>query len=77
MLTLNIDDDIAALLKQLSDNQHISPAQAAKNILTEYFEDRADAAAADMALAELEDNKDSVITLEEWEKQLNALEHRN
>ena len=75
MMTLNIDDDTAAMLNQLSEHEHISPAQLVKNILTEYLEDRADAAAADAALAELEGGKDSIISLEEWEKQLDALEH--
>jgi predicted DNA-binding protein len=75
MMTLNIDDDTAAMLIQLSEREHISPDQLIRNILTEYLEDRADAAAADAALAELERGDDSVISLEDWEKQLDAMEH--
>jgi predicted DNA-binding protein len=75
MMTLNIDDDTAAMLNQLSEREHISPDQLIHNILTEYLEDRADAAAADAALAELERGDDSVISLAEWEQQLDAMEH--
>jgi hypothetical protein len=40
----------AAMLKQLSEHEHISPDQLIYNILTENLEDRADAAAADAAI---------------------------
>jgi predicted DNA-binding protein len=75
MMTLNIDDDTATLLNQLSEHQHISPAELIKNLLTEYLEDRADTAAADIALAELQSGNDSLISIAEWEKQLDTLEH--
>ncbi|MBD9356400.1 DUF6290 family protein [Methylomonas albis] len=75
MMTLNIDDDTANLLRQLSEQEHVSPAQLIKNLLSDYLEDLADAAAADIALAELTCGKDDTISLAEWEQQLNALEH--
>lgn len=74
MMTLNIDDDTASLLCQLSEQQHLSPAQLIKNLLGHYLEDIADAAAADAALAELAGGEDDTISLVEWEQQLNALE---
>ena len=46
MMTLNIEDDTAARLNQLSEREHISPDQVIHKILTEYLEDMADAAAA-------------------------------
>ncbi len=75
MMTLNIDDDTADMLNQLSERQHISPSQLLKNLLTKYIEDLADATAADAALAKLANDKDCVISMAEWEQQLNALEH--
>jgi len=75
MMTLNIDDDTAARLNQLSEREHISPDQVIHKILTEYLEDMADAAAADEALAKLESGDDTVISLKEWEMQLDAMEH--
>ncbi|QPK65355.1 ribbon-helix-helix protein, CopG family [Methylomonas sp. LL1] len=75
MMTLNIDDDTADMLNQLSQRQHISQSQLLKNLLTEYLEDMADAAAADAALLELANGKNGVISMAEWEQQLNALEH--
>jgi predicted transcriptional regulator len=75
MITLNIDDDTAAMLKKLSERKHISPDQLIHNILTEYLEDRANAAAADAELAELERGEDSVISRVEWEQQLDAIDH--
>ncbi|MDD4916061.1 MAG: DUF6290 family protein [Methylococcales bacterium] len=74
MMTLNIDDDTANLLSQLSELEHVSPAQLIKNLLSDYLEDLADAAAGDAALAELTSGKDDTISLAEWEQQLNALE---
>jgi len=74
MMTLNIDDDTAILLRQLSEREHLSPAQLIKNLLSDYLEDLADVAAADAALAELSRGKDDTISLAEWEQQLNALE---
>ena len=74
MMTLNIDDDTANLLRQLSEQEHVSPAQLIKNLLSDYLEDLADVAAADAALEELASGKDDTISLAEWEQQLNALE---
>jgi hypothetical protein len=74
MMTLNIDDDTAFLLRRLSEQEHVSPAQLIKNLLSDYLEDSADAAAADAALAELVSGKDDTISLAEWEQQLDALE---
>ena len=70
-MTLNIDDDTANLLRQLSEQEHVSPAQLIKHLLSDYLEDLA---AADAALAELASGKDDTISLVEWEQQLNALE---
>lgn len=74
MMTLNIDDDTANLLRQLSEQEHVSPAQLIKNLLSDYLEDLADASAGDAALVELLSSKDDTISLAEWEQQLNALE---
>lgn len=74
MMTLNIDDDTAILLRRLSEQEHVSPAQLIKNLLSDYLEDSADAAAADAALAELVSGKDDTISLAEWEQQLDALD---
>lgn len=74
MMTLNIDDDTAILLRRLSEQEHVSPAQLIKNLLSDYLEDSADAAAADAALAELVSGKDDTVSLAEWEQQLDALE---
>lgn len=74
MMTLNIDDDTANLLRQLSEQEHVSPAQLIKNLLSDYLENLADVAAADAALAELSSGKDDTISLAEWEQQLNALD---
>ncbi|MCQ8129650.1 DUF6290 family protein [Methylomonas rivi] len=75
MMTLDIDDDTASLLRQLSEQEHVSPAQLIKHLLSDYLEDLADVAAADTALAELLSGKDDTISLAEWEQQLNAMEH--
>lgn len=74
MMTLNIDDDTAILLRRLSEQEHVSPTQLIKNLLSDYLEDSADAAAADAALAELVSGKDDTVSLAEWEQQLDALE---
>ncbi|WP_367154829.1 DUF6290 family protein [Methylomonas sp. HYX-M1] len=74
MVTLNLDDDTANLLRQVSEQEHVSPAQLIKHLLSDYLEDLADAAAADAALAELASGKDDTLSLAEWEQQLNALE---
>jgi len=68
MMTLNIDDDTAILLRQLSEQEHVSPAQLIKNLLSDYLEDLADVAAADTALVELTSGKDDTISLAEWEQ---------
>jgi predicted transcriptional regulator len=52
MMNINIDDDTADMVNQLSERQLISPSQVLINLLTEYIKDIADATAADAAIAD-------------------------
>jgi predicted transcriptional regulator len=49
MMTLELDDETAALLNQLVEQEHISPEQLVKNVLLEHLEDSQDAKKADDA----------------------------
>jgi predicted DNA-binding protein len=49
MMTLELDDETAALLNQLVEQEHISPEQLVKNVLLEYLEDSQDAKKAEDA----------------------------
>jgi len=73
MTTLEIDNETTALLAEMAEQEHTTLAQLANRLLTECLEDWQDARAADAALTELEGGLDTVISFEEWEKQLDAM----
>lgn len=49
MMTLELDDETADVLKQLANEQHLSPAQLVKAALREYLEDCQDTKQAEAA----------------------------
>ncbi len=73
MTTLELDNETTALLAEMAEQEHTTLAQLANRLLTECLEDWQDARAADAALAELESGSDTVISFEDWEKQLDAM----
>lgn len=73
MTTLELDNETTALLAKMAEQEHTTLAQLANRLLTECLEDWQDAQAADNALAELERGEDTVISLEDWERQLDAM----
>ena len=73
MTTLELDNETTALLAEMAAQEHTTLAQLANRLLTECLEDWQDARAADEALAELESGSDTVISFEDWEKQLDAM----
>lgn len=75
MTTLELDNETTALLAEMAEHEHTTIAQLANRILIECLEDWQDTQAADKALAELERGEDSVISLDEWESQLDAMAH--
>lgn len=75
MTTLELDNDTTALLAKMAENEHTTLAKLANRLLVECIEDWQDTQAADAALAELERGADTVISLEQWENQLDALAH--
>jgi hypothetical protein len=74
-MILEINDETAKLLKELAELEHINPIQLANRLIMQQLEDYLDAKAADKALVELESGEDSIISFEEWERQLNAMEN--
>lgn len=48
-MTLELDDETADVLKQLANEQHLSPAQLVKAALREYLEDCQDTKRAEAA----------------------------
>lgn len=75
MMTLELDNETTALLAEMAAQEHTTLAQLANKLLMECLEDWQDAQAADKALAELERGGDTVISFEEWERQLDGLAH--
>jgi predicted DNA-binding protein len=75
MMTLQLEDELADKFNELAELEHTSPAQLIKNVLREYLEDVNDARLAEQAMADLESGKSSTITLEEWERQLDAMDN--
>ncbi|WP_019864786.1 DUF6290 family protein [Methylovulum miyakonense] len=73
MTTVELDNETTALLAEMAEQEHTTLAQLANRLLTECLEDWQDARAADAALAELESGSDTVISFEDWEKQLDAM----
>lgn len=73
MTTLEIDSETTALLVKMAEHEHTTLAQLANRLLTECLEDWQDAQAADKAFSELERGEDTVISLEDWESQLDAM----
>lgn len=73
MTTLELDNETTALLAKMAEQEHTTLAQLANRLLTECLDDWQDAQAADKALAELERGEDTVISLEDWERQLDAM----
>lgn len=73
MTTLELDNETTALLAKMAEHEHITLAQLANRLLTECLDDWQDAQAADKAFAELERGEDTVISLEDWERQLDAM----
>lgn len=70
MMTLQIDDDLAAQLNELAELEHTSPAQLIKNVLLEYLEDVHDARLAEQAIKELERGEDTLLDWEDVKKGL-------
>jgi predicted DNA-binding protein len=70
MMTLQIDDDLAAMLTQLAEQEHTSPAQLIKNVLTEYLEDIHDARLAEQAIKEIERGEETLLNWEDVKKGL-------
>ena len=75
MTTLELDNETTALLSKMAEHEHTTLVQLANRLLTECLDDWQDAQAADKALAELERGEDTVISLEDWESQLDAMAH--
>ena len=75
MAIFEIDSETTALLAEMAENEHTTLAKLANRLLIECLEDWQDAREADKALAELERGEDSVISFEEWERQLDGMEH--
>ncbi|MFZ2451388.1 MAG: DUF6290 family protein [Methylovulum miyakonense] len=73
MTTVELNNETTALLAEMAEQEHTTLAQLANRLLTECLEDWQDARAADAALAELESGSDTVISFEDWEKQLDAM----
>lgn len=73
MTTLELNNETTALLAKMAEQEHITLAQLANRLLTECLDDWQDAQAADKALTELERGEDTVISLEDWERQLDAM----
>lgn len=59
----------------MAEQEHTTLSQLVNRPLTECLEDWQDARAADEALTEQESGSDTVISFEEWEKQLDAMAH--
>ncbi len=75
MATLELDNETTALLSEMAEYEHTTLAQLANRLLIECLEDLQDARAADKALTELEQGKDTVISFEQWERQLDGMAH--
>ena len=75
MTTLELDNETIALLSEMAKNEHTTLAQLANRLLIECLEDLQDARAADKAFTELEQGKDTVISFEQWERQLDGMAH--
>ncbi len=75
MATLELDNETTILLAEMAENEHTTLAKLANRLLVECLEDWQDARAADKALTELEQGEDVVISLEEWERQLDGMAH--
>ncbi|MFI3198076.1 MAG: DUF6290 family protein [Methylococcaceae bacterium] len=73
MTTLELDNEKTALLAEMAENEHTTLAKLANRLLVECLEDWQDARAADKALTELEQGEDTVISFEEWERQLDGM----
>lgn len=73
-LQLELEDELADKFNELAKMEHIGTTQLIKNVLLEYLEDLNDVRLAEQAMADLESGKSSTITLEEWERQLDALD---
>lgn len=73
MTTLELDNETTALLAEMAEQEHTTLSQLVNRPLTECLEDWQDARAADEALTELESGSDTVISFEEWEKQLDVM----
>jgi predicted transcriptional regulator len=61
MTTLELNDETTALLVEMAEREHTTPAQLANRLLIECLEDWQDAQAADRALAELERGEDKLL----------------
>jgi predicted transcriptional regulator len=72
-MILELNDETAELLKELAELEHINPIQLANRLIMEQLEDYLDAKAADKALAELESGEDTLVSFEEWGRQLDAM----
>lgn len=72
-MILELNDETAVLLKELAELEHINPIQLANRLIMEQLEDYLDAKAADKALAELESGEDTLVSFEEWGRQLDAM----
>jgi predicted DNA-binding protein len=70
MMTLQIDDDLAAMLTDLAEQEHTSPAQLIKSVLTEYLEDVRDARLAEQTLEQIENGEETLLAWEDVKKGL-------
>jgi RHH-type transcriptional regulator, rel operon repressor / antitoxin RelB len=73
-LQLELEDELADKFNELAELEHIGTTQLIKNVLLEYLEDLNDVRLAEQAMVDLESGKSSTITLEEWERQLDAMD---
>lgn len=72
-MILELSDETALSLNELAGTEHINPIQLVNRLIMEYIEDWRDAKAADIALAELENGDDTLVSFEEWERQLDEM----
>lgn len=75
MMILELDDEIGQAIKNFAESEHKNVGQLVRDVLTDFLEDYYDTSAALAVMSRIENGEESVLTLDEVEHSLDAVDN--